>query len=98
MSETIAVSELLDNLKTVKIEIAETRTLPDETKVIILVGTMPAFPHGSRPAWYPLVLRKGQSEVTRPEAEAILRHFWHFELEFFTDGTVKHSKLILKHK
>lgn len=96
--ETIAVSELLGRLKKVKIEVAETRTLPDDTQVLIVVGTMPSFPHGERPAWYPIVLRKGQAEIERREVESLLRHFWHFELEFFTDKEVKHSKSILKRK
>jgi hypothetical protein len=94
----MAVSELLDRLKKAKITVAETRKLPDETQVIILIGTMPKFPHGERPAWYPIVLRKGQHEVDRREVEALLRHFWHFELEFFPGKGVKHRKAVLKRK
>jgi hypothetical protein len=95
----MAVTALLANLqKQAKVRVAETRKLEDGTEVRILVGTLPVFPHGKRPTWYPLVLRPGQTEVDRREVEAILRHFWNAQLDFFSGKVVKHSKSALKRK
>lgn len=92
-------SLLLDKLKEAEITVAETRKLSDGTEVHILVGTLPVIPTGSRPTWYPLVLSKGQCDVDRREVESLLRHFWHFELDFFKpDIPIKHSKSVLKRK
>lgn len=96
--QKMAISDLLDKLNKEKITVAETRKLSDETQVIILVGKMPTFPHGERPAWYSLVLAKGVDHVARQEVEALLRHFWHFEAEFFPEETVMHRKAVLKRK
>jgi hypothetical protein len=92
-------SLLLDKLKEAEIEVKETRKLSDGTEVKILVGTLPKFPTGERPTWYPLVLLPGQSDIDRREVEALLRHFWHFELDFFKpDTAIKHSRSVLKRK
>jgi hypothetical protein len=99
MSEPkITVSLLLASLSKAEIEPAETRTLADGTQVIILVGKLPTFPHLGKPTWYPLVLRPAQESIDRREAQAILRHFWQFQVEFPTDAAVKHSKSVLKRK
>ena len=95
----MAVSALLANLlKHAKVKVAETRKLEDGTEVKILVGKLPVFPHSARPTWYPLVLTRGQTEVDRREVEAILRHFWNAQLDFFSGKVVKHSKSVLKRK
>jgi hypothetical protein len=95
----MAVSALLANLqKRANVKVAETRTLADGTQVKILIGTLPVFPQGERPTWYPLVLRPKQQDVDRREVEAILRHFWNAQLDFFPGKVVKHSKVALKRK
>ena len=47
----------------------------------MLTGTLPTFPHGARPVWYPLIVPDGKDEVPVHEVRAVLRHFWHSELE-----------------
>ncbi len=99
MTQQMAVSALLANLqKRAKVKVAETRTLADGTQVRILVGTLPPFPNSGRATWYPLVLRPKQQNVDRREVEAILRHFWNAQLDFFSGKVVKHSKVALKRK
>ncbi len=101
MSQPMLVSDLLASLgKLAKIEVAETRHLHDETTVHILVGRLPVFPHGSKPTWYPLIVRKGQTHVDPKEIEAIQRHFWQFQLRLKSPGQeqAKHrqTKSVLK--
>ena len=97
--QKIEVSALLASLKKeAKVEPTETRTLHDGTRILILVGRLPSLPLGGRVTWYPLVLRKDEETVDRREVEAILRHFWHLELNFFPAKSVKHSKSVLKRK
>ena len=99
MSQRMAVSELLVNLqKFAKVRVAETRKLENGFEVKILVGTLPFPMNNKRPTWYPLVLSPGQTEVDRREIEAILRHFWNAQLDFFSGKVVKHSKAALKRK
>jgi hypothetical protein len=101
MNQPIPVSDVLHKLaKLANIEIAETRRLHDETTVHILVGRLPIFPHGSKPTWYPLIVRKGQTQVEPKEIEAILRHFWQYQLKL-QQATVdpskhRHTKSVLK--
>jgi hypothetical protein len=95
----MAVSALLASLqKQAKVKVVETRTLEDGTQVKILVGTLPIFPHGGRPTWYPLVLLPGEDSVDMKEVEAILRHFWNAQLKFSPTKVVKHTKAALKRK
>ena len=101
MSQQILVSELLGKLeKLAKIKVAETRILQDETTVHILVGRLPNFPHGGRPTWYPLIVRKGQTHIDHREVEAIQRHFWQFQLNLKTTTDTgkphRHTKSVLK--
>jgi hypothetical protein len=96
MTQQIAVSALLANLqKHAKVTVVETRTLADGTQVRILVGTLQIFPNSARPTWYPLVLRPKQQEVDRREVEAILRHFWNAQLDFFSGKVVNTPKPLL---
>jgi hypothetical protein len=100
MSRQIPVSELLASLqKRAKITVAETRILQDETTVHILVGRLPKFPHGGKPTWYPLIVRKGQTHVDEREVEAIQRHFWQYQLKLGPAKETKahrHTKSVLK--
>ena len=99
MSHGIQISALLASLqKQAKVTVAETRTLENGTQVKILVGTLPVFPHGSRPTWYPLVILPGQELIDMREVEAILRHFWNAQIQLTPTKPVKHSKATLKRK
>jgi hypothetical protein len=101
MNQPMLVSDLLASLaKLRKIKTAETRRLSDETEVHILVGSLPVFPHGQKPTWYPLVIRKGQTHVDPKEIEAIQRHFWQYQLKLQHGGSDpskhRHTKSVLK--
>lgn len=102
MSKSIEVSELLAKLQELAdVRVVETRELEDGTGIKILRGTLPFFPHGSRPTWYVLVLSPKQTHVDEREVWAILRHFWNAQLvdSFFpADKVVKHSRAALKRK
>src|SRR5208282_4684070 len=99
MSPSIQISALLSSLqKQAKVKVAETRTLENGTEVKILVGTLPIFPHGQRPTWYPLVILPGQETIDMREVEAILRHFWNAQINLSPTKAVKHSKAALKRK
>ena|ERR1700722_7783612 len=99
MSPSILISTLLTSLqKQAKVKVAETRKLEDGTEVKILTGTLPVFPHGERPTWYPLVILPGQESVDMREVEAILRHFWNAQIKLSPTKAVKHSKATLKRK
>lgn len=77
------LEELLSRLEKHKITKAEDRTLVDGTRVILFVTHLPSFPFGRQNVWYPLVLAPGQTDVYQPEVDALLRHLWHAELDFF---------------
>ena len=99
MRARTAVSALLAELqKRAGVRLAETRQREDGTTVKILVGKLPIFPHGERPTWYPLVLRRGQDTIDRKEVEAILRHFWNAQITIEPTKPIKHSKVALKRK
>ena len=99
MSRDILISALLASLKKqAKVKVAETRQLENGTEVKILVGTLPVFPHGERPTWYPLVILPGQETIDMREVEAILRHFWNAQIDLSPTKAVKHSKAALKRK
>jgi hypothetical protein len=99
MSPSIQISALLSSLhKQAKVKVAETRNLENGIEVKILVGTLPVFPHGSRPTWYPLVILPGQETVDMREAEAILRHFWNAQIQLTPTKATKHTKAALKRK
>lgn len=99
MSPSIQISALLSSLqKQAKVKVAETRTLENGTEVKILVGTLPVFPQGQRPTWYPLVILPGQETVDMREVEAILRHFWNAQINLSPTKAIKHTKAALKRK
>jgi hypothetical protein len=77
------LDELLSRLKKHAIIIAEDKKLPDGTRIINFVTHLPLFPFGRQNTWYPLVLSPNQTEVAKPEVDALLRHVWHAELDFF---------------
>jgi hypothetical protein len=79
------LDELLSRLKKHAIIIAEDKKLPDGTRIITFVTHLPLFPFGRQNTWYPLVLSPDQIEVAQPEVEALLRHVWHAELDFFEE-------------
>ena len=84
--------------KQAKVKVAETRRLENGTEVKILVGTLPLFPHGQRPTWYPLVILPGQEAIDMREVESILRHFWNAQIHLTPTKATKHSKASLKRK
>lgn len=99
MSPSILIPTLLSSLqKQAKVKVAETRKLENGIEVKILVGTLPVFPHGARPTWYPLVILPGQTSVDMREVEAILRHFWNAQIKLSPTKATKHSKAALKRK
>jgi hypothetical protein len=75
------LAKLLHWLEQHKVDAIEDRTHADGTRVIILSGRLPFPIHEREHVWYPLVIRKGQMDVSEWEVETILRRFWHLELE-----------------
>ena len=99
MTPSIQISALLASLqKQAKVKVAETRKLDNGIEVKILVGTLPVFPTGERPTWYPLVILPDQETVDMREVEAILRHFWNAQINLSPAKAVKHTKAALKRK
>lgn len=80
------LSVLLSQLKKHGITTAEDKLLPEGIRVITFVTRLPVFPFGERNTWYPLVISPGQESVSKPEIDALLRHVWHAELDFFEAG------------
>jgi hypothetical protein len=82
----VNLEELLKRLlEDAKIVPQETRTHQDGTREFILAGNLPAFPHGGATTWYVLVVLPGETEIHLKEVEAILRHFWQYQLDWFED-------------
>jgi hypothetical protein len=79
------LQELIKRLTAIKgVTLAETREGDDGRRTYIFTATLPEFPFGKgKNSWYPLVLPKGQDSISRNEVEAILRHLWHGEQNFF---------------
>ena len=99
MSPSIQISALLAALqKQAKVKVAETRQLENGMEVKILVGKLPAFPHGERPTWYPLVILPDQDAIDMREVEAILRHFWNAQIQLSPTKAINHTKAALKRK
>lgn len=78
------IRNLLAKLAEIGVESVEARV--GEHTVYVLSCKLPEFPFGGREwAWYTLIMESGQTEVDRDEVEAILRHLWHAEQDFFGD-------------
>jgi hypothetical protein len=75
------VETLLAKLRGSEIAV-EDRRKPDGSGIIIASAVLP-FPYVPKPVWGTLILSPGQEEVTRAQVEALLRHVWHGELDFF---------------
>ena len=76
------IDALLARLKNeASVILAEKRELTDGTTIYILETTISFFPNGQRHIWYTLVLDAGQRDVDSEEIEAILRRFWHAEID-----------------
>jgi hypothetical protein len=79
------ISSLLARLKSeASIVISEERKFPDGTVVYILESPVTFFPQAPRHLWYNLVMSPAQTHVDEAEIEAILRHFWHAEIDIST--------------
>jgi hypothetical protein len=63
------------------VTVAEERLLPDGTRVYILVTHVSFFPIAPRHIWYALVRDPGQDRLEEEEVEALLRRFWHGEID-----------------
>jgi hypothetical protein len=77
------INELLARLKKLKVDVDEERKLADGRRILILTSLLDFFPLAPHRRWYSLVMEAEQEEVPEEEAEAILRHFWHAEIEWF---------------
>ena len=83
------LSDLLSKLEQIDVQLAERRVLHNGRTVYILTARLPALPFGvgdRAVAWYPLIVDAGQNVVPREEVEALLRHLWHAEVDFFGDN------------
>jgi hypothetical protein len=73
---------LLERLKKHGIRISEVREFEDGRRIYLLVSKLP-FPFSGKEEWYALKRKPGQNRVDVEEIEALLRHLWHAELDFF---------------
>ena len=81
------LEELLARLKGIDVNLEEERRLADGTRILILTSFLSFFPLMPHHRWYTLVVSSEQQEVAEVEVEAILRHFWHGELDWFSRKT-----------
>ena len=78
----MSVAALLARLKNqASVFVAEERKLVDGTIVYILGTHVSFYPLKPRHLWYTLIIEPGQSLVDPDEIEAILRRFWHAEID-----------------
>jgi hypothetical protein len=77
------IDALLSRLSKHHIKLAEDRRFPDGSRVLIFVTHLPSFPFGRSNVWYTLVISPGQDDISKSEVDALLRHVWHAELDFF---------------
>ena len=75
------IEKLIHWLNAHHIEILEDRNHADGSRVITFTAPLPGPETSGRHVWYPIVLSNDQTEVSRSEIEALLRHLWHLELE-----------------
>lgn len=55
--------------------------------ITVVRHNLPSPPYTERKSsWYTLIILPGQIHVDRHEVEALLRHVWHSEIDFFEDG------------
>jgi hypothetical protein len=81
------LEELLARLKGIDVKLDEDRRLSDGTRILILTCLLGFFPLAPHHRWYTLVISPNQQDVPQYEVEAILRHFWHGELDWFKHET-----------
>ena len=76
------ISRLLARLKDeASVFVAEERKRADG-KIEYILGThVSFFPHVPKNIWYVLVCDAGQERIEAEEIEAILRRFWHSEID-----------------
>jgi len=79
------IEKLIHWLSSHHIEVLEDRTRADGARTITFTTALPYGELDGRHVWYPIVLFKDQTEVSRSEIEALLRHLWHGELEIPDD-------------
>lgn len=76
------LDRLLARLKNdASVFVAEERRLTDGTVIYILGTHVRFFPLAPRHIWYALVVEAGQQFIEQEEIEAILRRFWHAEID-----------------
>ena len=76
------IARLLARLKNeASVFVAEERKLSDGTIVYILGTHVSFFPLAPRHIWYALVCEPGKDRIEAEEIEALLRHFWHGEID-----------------
>jgi hypothetical protein len=79
------IEKLIHWLESHHIEPIEDRKFPDGRRAITFYGKLPFPIHERQHAWYTLVLDQDETEVDTAIIEAILRRFWHLELEIPKD-------------
>jgi hypothetical protein len=77
---------LLAKLEDVKVSVDRESREDDGRRVIVLTSLLDFFPLMPHRRWYSLILESGQTDVDEREIEAILRHVWHREQDWFSEG------------
>lgn len=75
------IEKLLARLKNEASVVVGEKRERDGTITYILESHVSFFPMGPRHLWYALVVEPGQQRVEQEEINAILRHFWHGEID-----------------
>jgi len=75
------IEKLIHWLEERHIHVLEDRHHADGTRVVTFTASLPECETTGRHVWYPIVILKDQSEVSRSEIESLLERLWHGELE-----------------
>lgn len=75
------IEKLIHWLSTHGIEVLEDRKNSDGCRIITFTAQLPECETSQRHVWFPLVLLKGQTEISRSEIDSLLSRLWHGELE-----------------
>jgi hypothetical protein len=88
---TVKLEDLLSKLSNISVSI--NKIAMGSQTLYLLHCKLPEFPFGGREhVWYPLLVSDGQESIDREEVDAMLRHLWHSEQEFFPDDEEEQSE------
>jgi hypothetical protein len=89
------ITEVLQRLKSHRIDVGRDTLQPDGTRIIIVGCALPEFPFGkNRFRYYTLTLSPGQTDVALEEREAMRRRLYHATTDIFGDDAAEWPDLV----